>query len=40
MAQNVNRQELDSLGLTEQEGEDIAAFLLALNNDYGPGAGD
>jgi len=38
--QNVNREELGNLGLTEQEVDDIVAFLLTLNDGYKPGAGN
>jgi cytochrome c peroxidase len=34
VAENVNRTELGKLGLTEQEEDDIAAFLLALTDGY------
>jgi cytochrome c peroxidase len=36
--QNVNREELGSLGLTEQEVDDIVAFLHTLTDGYGAGA--
>ena len=38
--QNVNREELGNLGLTEQDVDDIVAFLLTLNDGYEPGASD
>jgi hypothetical protein len=40
VATNVNRQELDNLGMTEQERDDIAVFFLAMKSNYGPSAGD
>jgi len=34
VSQNVNREELGNLGLTEQEVEDIAVFLRTLTDGY------
>jgi cytochrome c peroxidase len=37
VAENVNDEELGDLGLTNQEIEDIVAFLLTLSDGWEPG---